>query len=64
MARGIRPSRSNRGSSTKISTGLVAGRPRWHPGVGELRRARELRSFYDSLDYLLDIHSMSIRVRR
>ena len=25
----------------------------------ELRRARELRPFYDSLDYLLDIHSMS-----
>ena len=25
----------------------------------ELRRARELRDFYDSVDYLLDIHSMS-----
>ena len=25
----------------------------------ELARARELRAFYDSLDYLLDIHSMS-----
>jgi len=25
----------------------------------ELRRARELRGFYDSVDYLLDIHSMS-----
>ena len=25
---------------------------------GELRRARELRPFYDTVDYLLDLHSM------
>ena len=38
----------------------------WAPAVldsdrnsAELRRARELRPFYDTLDYLLDIHSMS-----
>jgi predicted deacylase len=38
----------------------------WAPGVleghrdtVELRRARELRAFYDTLDHLLDIHSMS-----
>lgn len=38
----------------------------WTPSVlagdrdtAELRRARELRPFYDGVDYLLDIHSMS-----
>jgi predicted deacylase len=38
----------------------------WEPAVldgdrdsVELRRARELRGFYDTVDYLLDIHSMS-----
>jgi predicted deacylase len=40
----------------------------WSPEVldgeresAELERARELRPFYDTLDYLLDIHSMSDR---
>ena len=38
----------------------------WDPAVlegsrdsAELRRARQLRPFYDTVDYLLDIHSMS-----